>query len=87
MLLKNWLTSTNTTPTEFAIRVSAKKRNVFDWQLPLTHPRRRIPRHDQMIRIYIETGGEVTPNDFYDLPDLAATGADDDAAAQVEEAA
>lgn len=30
----------------------------------------RMPRRDEMVRIYVVTGGDVTPNDFYDLPCL-----------------
>jgi hypothetical protein len=32
----------------------------------------RIPRKRTMRRIYLATGGQVTPNDFYDLPELPA---------------
>lgn len=31
---------------------------------------RRIPRKGHGQRIYLFTGGAVTPNDFYDLPQL-----------------
>ena len=30
-----------------------------------------IPRPDLMRKIYVLTNGVVTPNDFYDLPELA----------------
>jgi hypothetical protein len=30
----------------------------------------RLPRPPHMVAIYTLTGGEVTPNDFYDLPPL-----------------
>lgn len=30
---------------------------------------KRIPRQDEMATIYTLTNGEVTPNDFYILPD------------------
>lgn len=30
----------------------------------------RTPAHTLMIEIFSVTGGEVTPNDFYDLPHL-----------------
>lgn len=29
-----------------------------------------IPRRGQMVRIYVETRGQVDPNSFYDLPAL-----------------
>lgn len=31
-----------------------------------------IPRRDEMRRIFVATAGKVTPNDFYDLTELAA---------------
>lgn len=31
---------------------------------------RSIPRPPQMLRIYVVTDGQVTPNDFYTLPPL-----------------
>lgn len=33
---------------------------------------KRTPSYELMRRIYVETGGEVQPNDFYDLPALPA---------------
>jgi hypothetical protein len=33
----------------------------------------RVPRKPTMQRIYLATGGQVTPNDFYDLPKLPET--------------
>jgi len=30
----------------------------------------QIPRIGIMRRIYVETGGAVAPNDFYDLPEI-----------------
>lgn len=41
----------------------------------------RVPRRATMLRIYLATGGRVSPNDFYDLPALPA------AAGEREEAA
>ncbi len=32
----------------------------------------RVPKPILMVRIYLATGGRVTPNDFYDLPRLPA---------------
>lgn len=37
----------------------------YDWEIG-----RRIPDRTFMPRIYRATRGEVTPTDFYDLPDL-----------------
>lgn len=36
---------------------------------------RSLPGRSDMRAIYKWTGGAVAPNDFYDLPDLAADGA------------
>lgn len=36
------------------------------------HGKRRVPEPAMMIAIYVESGGLVTPNDFYDLPELSA---------------
>ena len=40
----------------------------------------RIPARDVMLRIYVDTNGMVTPNDFYNLPDLRAANDDERAA-------
>lgn len=37
----------------------------------------RVPRKSPMARIYLATGGQVTPNDFYDLPPLPECAAAD----------
>lgn len=36
----------------------------------------RMPGADDMRRIFVATGGEVTPNDFHDLPKPATPGQD-----------
>jgi hypothetical protein len=33
----------------------------------------RLPGRKTYIDIYVETRGEVTPNDFYDLPELTSS--------------
>ncbi len=35
----------------------------------------RIPKPVPMRRIFVETGGQVEPNDFYDLPKIDGDGA------------
>lgn len=32
-----------------------------------------IPRRGVMVKIYLATGGQVAPNDFYDLPSVPET--------------
>ena len=44
-------------------------------------PGQQIPARAVMIRLYRVTAGRVTPNDFYDLPDLDAEAARRPAAA------
>lgn len=34
-----------------------------------------VPAPEMMVRIYVWTNGQVRPDDFYDLPDLAASDA------------
>lgn len=36
---------------------------------------KRTPAHALMIELYSLTGGSVTPNDFYELPDLCGKAA------------
>jgi hypothetical protein len=43
--------------------------------LPADHPKFQVPRRRQMREIFLDTGGVVTPNDFYDLPELPVAGA------------
>lgn len=38
------------------------------WSLERDHPRRRIPAEKFMGPIYEETGREISPNDFYGIP-------------------
>lgn len=45
---------------------------VFRWEQEPGVSSRRIPTEGYMRRLYRVTRGAVTPNDFYDLPDLDA---------------
>lgn len=62
MKLKEWLTLSGTSQTDFARTVAA----------PVSSINRilkgqKIPTHDLAVRIYFVTHGAVQPNDFYDL--------------------
>lgn len=37
------------------------------WCLPIGHHRRRVPRESELRLIFLESAGEVEPNDFYPL--------------------
>ncbi|HEY0149873.1 MAG TPA: helix-turn-helix transcriptional regulator [Allosphingosinicella sp.] len=43
----------------------------YDWETG-----RRIPDRSYMAKLYRYTGGAVTPNDFYELPDLGTLSLD-----------
>jgi hypothetical protein len=66
MKLGHWIKKEKLTLEAFGERidshVSSVQRYVTD---------ERVPGKKTMVRIYVETRGEVQPNDFFDLPDLA----------------
>lgn len=70
MKLGEWLEQEGLSVSRFATRIGEHSEVVRRYTLPREHPDSRIPRHGPMCRIYLATGGEVTPNDYYDLPDL-----------------
>lgn len=86
MRLQGYLARNGITQTEFADILSdvinqrrVGRRPVFMVQQQvqrLCSARDRAPRAELMIAIFIATAGAVQPNDFYDLPDLAATEAE-----------
>ena len=51
----------------FAGRIRVSKQALSRYRAGL-----RIPDKDPRRRIYVETGGEIDPNSFYDLPELKA---------------
>jgi hypothetical protein len=62
MKLEAWLNKTGTPTEEFALRCDMGRSTMFRFKKGV-----RIPNRKQMSRIVAETGGEVTPNDFYGL--------------------
>ena len=55
----------------FAAKIGRSAPTVTRYCLPFGHPARRIPDEEAMVSIYLETDRVLTPNDFYDLPDLS----------------
>ena len=62
MKLKEWLTLSGTSQTDFA-RAVASPISTINRMLK----GQKIPTHDLAVRIYFVTHGAVQPNDFYDL--------------------
>lgn len=58
--LKQWLKDHNMTGAEFAAAIGVQQACVSLWLTGL-----RFPRPENMQKITEYTGGEVTPNDFY----------------------
>lgn len=72
--LGDWLDANEIDPGAFAARIGVSANSLYRYRTG-----RKIPRPDPMRRIYVESGGAVDPNSFYDLPDLGADGASEDA--------
>ncbi|WP_085595902.1 helix-turn-helix transcriptional regulator [Thalassospira sp. MCCC 1A01428] len=68
MKLKQWLSQTQVSRSEFAKRLGVSKSVVTKWCNGEVMPR-SIP----LIAIYRITGGLVSPNDFYNLAGLVAS--------------
>lgn len=64
MKLADWLKMTRTRKYIFARKIGVRASMVSDYCNGHAIPQRR----DVMQAIVRETGGRVTPNDFYDLP-------------------
>lgn len=67
MTLDAWLSQTKTPDNEFARRISVSRVTLFRLKTG-----RRKPNQTTMERIFAETSGEVTPNDFFNLQRGAA---------------
>ncbi len=63
MKLSIWLKNKNFTRQSFATRLGVSKSMMTKWCNGGA-----MPRADAMVMIYRLTGGDVAPNDFYDLP-------------------
>jgi DNA-binding transcriptional regulator YiaG len=65
--LKAWRTAQAVPVPELAAQIGCARQTWYSWERGTS-----IPQSDQMVRIVEMTAGQVTPNDFYDLPDLGA---------------
>lgn len=66
MKLRQWLADQGLSQAAFAERIGRAQQSVARYCAG------RVPDPDAMAAIARETAGAVAPNDFYDLPDLAA---------------
>jgi transcriptional regulator with XRE-family HTH domain len=62
MTLDAWITETGTPDNEFARRLGVSRVTLFRLKTG-----RRIPDRETMEAIHRETGGRVTPNDFFNI--------------------
>lgn len=67
MKLGDWLKSTKTRKYVFAAKIGVTAGMVSDYCAGRARPQ----RPEVMEAIHRETGGQVTPNDFYDLQEVA----------------
>jgi transcriptional regulator with XRE-family HTH domain len=63
--LGDWRRAKGLTQEDLGAKLGCEKPTVARYEAGT-----RIPERDTMRRIYVVTDGAVTPNDFYDLPDL-----------------
>ncbi len=67
MKLSKWLTANRTSNRDFATRIGVAPTTVRRY-LGGDMPWGRLPDRASMVSIYVATRGEVTPNDFFDMP-------------------
>lgn len=67
MRLKDYRISQGLTQAEMAARIGVRRDSYARYELGL-----RVPRREVQTRIYLETGGQVPPGSYYDLPALPA---------------
>ena len=75
MKLRTWRENEGKTRAEIGAEVDSNEVSIRRYELPPGRPDSRIPHRAMMIRFFILSQGAVQPNDFYDLPDLAALAA------------
>lgn len=64
MKLGHWMQREKLTLAEVGERIDKHLSSVQKYVLG------RVPSKETMVRIFVLSRGEVTPNDFYDLPEL-----------------
>lgn len=67
MTLDVWLKTTGTPDGEFARRIEVSRVTLFRLKTG-----RRSPNRQVMERIHLATGGDVTPNDFFNIGETSA---------------
>lgn len=67
MILSEYLKLYNISRTSFARLINVSRVSASRYASET-----RLPPREAIISIYKVTGGQVTPNDFYNLPDLSA---------------
>lgn len=70
MKLSDWLAEREITAAAFARRIGVHRMTVLRWLDPPAEGPVPRPSWRQLAKIYEETGGQVTPNDFL-FPDGA----------------
>jgi|5B_taG_2_1085324.scaffolds.fasta_scaffold01188_16 DNA-binding transcriptional regulator YiaG len=68
MKINEWLKKEQLTHSEFLEICSENGMNISHSALAKWCRGHRIPREQEMKTLYISTNGEVTANDFYNLP-------------------
>ena len=63
MKLETYITDNGQTLAEFAGKAGVSIATVWRWRNGI-----KIPRRQEMVRIFEATGGSVRPDDFFDLP-------------------
>jgi transcriptional regulator with XRE-family HTH domain len=79
MKLADWLEAQNISHQEFGDRIGKSQAAVSRYVAG-----KRMPDEETLIKIFEETNGGVTPNDFVNLPDLDGPVADEAGAAAEE---
>lgn len=62
----------NLTYAELGARYGQTAQAAYRHCLSPADDRQQIPRRAEMLRIFVMSGGRITPNDFYELPALEA---------------
>ncbi len=74
MKLAEWIEAKEISHQEFGDRIGKSQAAISRYASG-----KRMPDEDTLIKIFKETDGDVTPNDFVALPDLGLVPDDDDA--------
>jgi hypothetical protein len=77
MNLREHIQSSGTSVQAYSLKIGVAMRTVRRYLLPASDPKAQIPHRTIMRRIFIESGGRVRPDDFYDLPDLSTLPAEE----------